>query len=113
MVAGATSSVLPDGESVGRLKDTAERNPLGLAVGGSALGFVAGLMLPSTRVEDRTVGEASDKLIDSVKETAGEAVESGKHVAHDAADSAKQQGQDLASNLQDRAQESLATHPQS
>ena len=107
-VSGATSTILPSGEKVGRLKDAAERNPLGLAVGGAALGFVAGLLLPSTRLEDRTMGETSDRVVDAAKETAGDAVESGKQVAQDAAESARSQGHDLAGSLQDRAQESFS-----
>ena len=107
-ISGATSTVLPSGEKVGRLKDAAERNPLGLAVGAAALGFVAGMLLPSTRLEDRTMGETSDRVMDAAKETAGDAVESGKQVAQDVAASAREQGQDLASNLQDRAQESFS-----
>jgi gas vesicle protein len=106
-VAGTASNVLPDGERVGRLKDTAERNPLGLAVGGVALGFVAGLLLPSTRVENKAMGETSDKITDAVKETASDAIESGKQVAQDATDSAKTQAHDIASTLQDRTQETL------
>ena len=104
----ATSDALPDGEQIGKLKDTAERNPLGLVIGGAAIGFVAGLLLPSTRLEDRQMGDMSDKVIDAAKETAGDALESTKQVAHEAADSAKDQSQQLASSLQERAQESLA-----
>ena len=104
-----TSDALPSGQQLGKLKDTAERNPLGLAVGGAAIGFVAGLLLPSTRLEDRQMGEMSDKVIDAAKETASDALESGKQIATDAADTAKDQGQELASSLQDRAQESLAS----
>ena len=99
---------MPSGQQIGRLKDTAERNPLGLAIGGAALGFVAGLLLPSTRVEDQQMGEMSDKMIDTAKETASEALESGKQVAQDAADSATEQGQELASSLQERTQDSLS-----
>ena len=104
----ATSDALPDGENIGKLKDTAERNPLGLVIGGVAVGFVAGLLIPSTRLEDKQMGEMSDKMIDAAKETASDALESGKQIAHDAADAAKEHGQDLASNLQERTQESLA-----
>lgn len=107
---GTASRALPSGAKVGRVKDTAERNPLGLAVGAAALGFVAGLALPSTRMENERMGEASDRLVEAAKETAGEAVERGKQVAQDAAETAKEsgreQGQELASNLQERAQES-------
>src|SRR6476619_7520595 len=34
--ARTTSEALPDGEQIGKLKDTAERNPLGLVIGGAA-----------------------------------------------------------------------------
>src|SRR3954452_8082654 len=101
------------GGKVGRLKDTAKRNPLGLAIGGAAAGFVAGLLIPSTRLEDKQMGEMSDKVIDAAKDTASDALESGKQVAQQATGSAKEQSQDLASNLQERAQESLAGAPSS
>ena len=98
------------GEKVGRVKDTAERNPLGLGVGAAALGFVAGLLIPSTRVENERMGEMSDRVVDAAKETASDAVERSKQVAEEAAGTAKEtgkeQGQKLASNLQERASES-------
>ena len=109
-ITGTTSKAMPSGEKVGRVKDTAERNPLGLAIGAAALGFVAGLLIPSTRIENERMGEMSDRVMDAAKETATDAVERGKHVAQEAAQAAKEsgleQGQELASNLQERAQES-------
>jgi hypothetical protein len=109
-VKSKVTGVVPSRRQVGRMKDTAERNPMGLAVGAAAVGFVVGLMIPSTRVENERMGDMSDRLIDAAKETAGDAVERGKQVAQDAADAAKEsgkeQGQELASNLQERAQES-------
>jgi len=108
-VTGTASGAVPSGEKLGRIKDTAERNPLGLVVGGVALGFVAGLLIPSTRMENERMGEASDRVMDAAKETAGEAVESGKQVVQQAAQTAKEsgreQGKELASNLQERAQQ--------
>src|SRR3954462_1596086 len=76
-VMGTASNVMPDGQQAGRLKDSAERNPLGLAVGGVAVGFVAGMLLPSTRMENERLGEMSDRVVDAAKETAGDAFESG------------------------------------
>ena len=112
-VTGTASLAVPSGEKVGRVKDTAERNPLGLAVGAAALGFVAGLLIPSTRAEDERMGEMSDRVVDAAKETASDAVERGKQVAQEAAETAKQsgkeQGQELATNLQERALESGTT----
>jgi hypothetical protein len=95
------------------MRDTAASNPIGLAVGGLAVGFIVGTLLPQTRVENQQMGEVSDRLIDTAKETASEAVERGKQVAQDAVDAAvdtakesgRQQGGDLTSTLQDRTQE--------
>src|SRR4029450_12637054 len=109
-VTGTASQAVPSGENVGRVKDTAERNPLGLALGAAGVGFVAGLLIPSTRGEDGGMGEMSARVVDAAKETASEAVERGKQVAQEAAETAKEsgkgQGQELASNLQERASES-------
>ena len=102
-VTGTASRAVPSGEKVGLVKDTAERNPLGLAVGAAALGFVAGLLIPSTRVENERMGEMSDRVVDAAKETASDAVERGKQVAQEAAETGKEHGQELASNLQERA----------
>ena len=68
----------------------AQENPIGLAVGSIALGFVAGMLIPSTRVEDEKVGPVADQVKDSAKETGQEALERGKEVAQEAAQSAKE-----------------------
>jgi len=107
-ITDTASGAVPSGRQIGKLKDTAERNPLGLVVGGAAIGFLTGLILPSTRVEDRQLGEISDKVVDVAKDTAGEALESGKQVAQDAVDSASEHGRELASSLHERTVESSA-----
>ena len=107
------TGVMPDGRQMGRMKNTAERNPLGLAVGGLALGFVAGLLLPSTRMENEQLGEMSDRVVDAAKETGREALDRGKEVAQEATQAAKEtaqetgreQGKELASTLQERTQQ--------
>ena len=109
-VTGTASKAVPSGQQVGRVKNSAERNPLGLAVGAAAVGFVAGLLIPSTRMENERMGEISDRVVDAAKDTAGDAVERGKQVAQDVAETAKEsgreQGEELASNLKDTAQDS-------
>ena len=77
-ITGTASDAVPSGRQIGKLKDTAERNPLGLVVGGAAIGLLTGLLLPSTRVEDRQMGEMSDRVVDAAKDTASDALESGK-----------------------------------
>jgi gas vesicle protein len=81
----------------------AQENPLGLAIGAVAVGFVAGMLIPSTRVEDEKLGEASDSVIEKVKETGQEALEHGKQVAQDAAQTAKESGQEHAQQVKDSA----------
>ena len=110
-ITGTASQAVPNGEKVGRLKDSAERNPLGLVLGGVAVGLMAGLLLPSTRIEDEQMGEMSDRVVDAAKETATDALESGKQVVRDAADSAMEQGEELASNLQERTQDAVTGTP--
>jgi hypothetical protein len=89
-----------------RAVSTAQENPIGLAIGALALGFVGGMLIPTTRVENEKLGEAADQVKDQIKETASEAVERGKQVAQEAAQSAQQtakesgqqQAQELASS---------------
>jgi hypothetical protein len=111
------TGVVPDRRRLKRgaahIRDTAASNPLGLAVGGLALGFIVGTLLPQTRVENEQMGEMSDRLIDAAKDSASEAVGRGKQVAQEAVgaavDSAKEsgreQGEELTSSLKDRTQE--------
>ena len=119
-VTGAKDTVtrpLPDRQAIKRgathMRDTAESNPLGLALGGLAVGFVVGTLLPQTRVENERMGELSDRVIDTAKETASEAVDRGTQVAQEAVgaavDTAKEsgraQGEELTSTLQERTHE--------
>ena len=102
---GKASDVAPDGRQVKRAAGIAQENPLGLALGSVAVGFVAGLLIPSTRVEDEKIGPMADQVKDKAKETGQEAVERGKEVAQRAAGSAKEAGGEQAEALKDSAQQ--------
>jgi Protein of unknown function (DUF3618) len=82
----------------------AQENPIGLALGGIALGFLAGMVVPSTRVENERVGPIADDVKDRVKETGQEAIDRGRQVAQEAAqsavDTAREQGQQQAEEMQ-------------
>lgn len=123
-VGGATSKVgevTPDGqqvsESMGRMKRLAERNPLGLAIGGAAAGFVAGLLAPSTRIEDERVGPMADEVKATAAEAGREALDRGKQVVQEAGATAvetakeqgREQGEELATSLQEKARELTPT----
>jgi hypothetical protein len=72
----------------------AQENPLGLALGAIALGFVGGLLVPSTQMEDEKLGPMADQVKDKAKETGQEAVERGKEVVQQSAQSAKETAQE-------------------
>jgi nucleotide-binding universal stress UspA family protein len=124
----SVSSSAPDSQQLKRnarrAASVAQENPLGLALGSLALGFLAGMSVPSTRVEDERMGPMADQIKDKVKETSHEAMDRGKQVAQEVgqtaaqsaqeaaqkvAETAKQsgqdQGQELASSAQQKAQE--------
>ncbi len=117
------SDTTPDREQVARqarqAKGLAQENPLGLAIGSIAVGFVAGLLVPSTRVEDEKLGEMSDQVIEKVKQTGQEALEHGKQVAQETAqsaqetlqDSAQQHGEQVKETAQENAQEVRQQQP--
>jgi len=88
-VSETASGATPDREQVkrqaGQAKGLAQENPIGLALGSVAVGFVAGLLMPSTRVEDEKLGEVSDQVVEKAKETGQEALEQGKRVAQETA----------------------------
>jgi hypothetical protein len=111
------SGGVPDGRTIKRgafqVRDTAERNPMGLVIGGVAAGFLLGTLIPNTRVENEQMGEMSDRLKDVAAGTAVEAAERGKLVAGEAVGAAvetakeagREQSEELSSTLQDRAQD--------
>lgn len=121
-VVSRVSGAVPDTEGVKqgarRGVGIAKENPIGLAVGGLALGFLVGLAVPSTRVEDERLGEVGDQLRDTARETGQEALERGKTVAQEAASSAAEtaretgsrEADDMASTLKESAQQ-VASSP--
>jgi ElaB/YqjD/DUF883 family membrane-anchored ribosome-binding protein len=102
-VSGAT----PDGGEVKqgarRAAGVAQENPLGLGIAAAAAGFLAGLLVPGTKVEDEKIGPLADQVKEKAKETGQEALERGKHVAEQAAETAKEAGREQAEELKDGA----------
>jgi hypothetical protein len=104
---GATPGGQEVKEGAQRAVGIAEENPIGLAFGGIATGFLVGMMLPSTRVEDERVGPIADQVKEKAMETGQEAVERGKDVAEKAADqaidTAKEAGREQAEEMRPEA----------
>jgi hypothetical protein len=121
-VGGPTSAVTgaaPDGAQVadgmGRMRRLAERNPLGLVIGGAAAGFLAGLLAPSTRMENERLGPMADEVKASAAAAGREALDRGKQVAQEVGESAletvkergREEGEDMSATLQEKAREIL------
>jgi gas vesicle protein len=89
----------------------AQSNPIGLGLGAVAVGFIAGMLLPSTRVENERLGDLSDELKEQARQVGQEALQHGKQVAQDAAQSAseamQQSGQEHTEQLADSLRESV------
>ncbi len=82
---GSTSASSQGWEDEGGLL---KRNPLAVAFGAAALGFLAGLLIPSTPAENERLGPVADHVKQSARDAAQEAVGRGKAIAADAAASA-------------------------
>lgn len=100
----------PDGQQV---KDgahqavgLAQENPLGLAIGGVAAGFLVGMLLPRTKIEDERVGPIADQVKESAAETGHEALERGREVASEVAEEAVEGAKEVGQHAVETAKES-------
>jgi ElaB/YqjD/DUF883 family membrane-anchored ribosome-binding protein len=103
------SDATPDTEQMKqgarRAAGLAQENPLGLMIGAAAVGFVGGLLVPSSRMEDEKIGPMADQMKEQIRETGQEALERGKQVAQSAAETAREEAQQQGSELADSARE--------
>jgi gas vesicle protein len=99
---GATAQAA---NTVRRGAGMAQENPLGLAIGAVAAGFVVGMLIPSTRVENERLGPVADTVKEQAREAGSEAADHAKQVVQDVAqaatETAKEAGQQHADALRD------------
>ena len=97
--------------AAGQAQDVAVRgyhivrdNPLGLAIGAAATGFVVGTLIPGTRMESERIGPMVDQMRERTEGVVSDAVEHGRQVAEDvtetAIQTAKESGREHADQLQ-------------
>jgi len=111
--ASAVAEALPDRRQIRQAVSVAQSNPVGLTIGAAAVGFLVGMLAPSTRTEDEKLGPLADQVKDQAKHVGQEALQHGQEVAKDAAKSAaetvqqegQERGQQLAETLQESARE--------
>jgi hypothetical protein len=108
-ITGATPSTGDVKQGAKKAVSTAESNPLGLGIAALAGGFLIGMLIPSTNVENQKLGPKADELKSQAKDAASEAVDRGKQVAQEAAsaaaDTAKEQGQQQAGEMKSSVQQ--------
>ena len=84
-----------------------EENPLALGAVALGIGLASGLSVPSTRLEDRALGHASDAFEDEARRVGERAVERARHVAGEAAATAMEEtermGETTTEDLRRRA----------
>lgn len=97
---GGLADKLPSGADV---KGAAQRgvgivaeNPLGLALGAVAVGFLAGLLTPVTDFEREKVGPIRDDLLDRAQSVGTDVLEHGKQVVQETVQSALHTAQQSA-----------------
>jgi hypothetical protein len=123
-IASTLSEAIPDSgqarDSARRAVSVAQNNPLGLAVGGAALGFLAGIALPSSRAETRRLQPVANQIKDTATDVGEQALEHGRQVVQDTAQSAletakesgKEHGQAMADELKETAQDAAGSKTQ-
>ena len=100
------------GNTVGgarRAAGVAQENPMGLAVGAMAAGFLAGMLIPSSRVEDEKLGPMADQVKQQAKETGQEALKHGKEVAQSAAETVREEGREHGEQIAESARENAGS----
>jgi hypothetical protein len=65
-----------------------QENPLGLALGALAVGFLAGLAAPISDLEREKIGPLRDDLVERAKSVTTDAIEHGKQVLQETAQAA-------------------------
>jgi hypothetical protein len=101
----------PDGE---QLKEgahqavgAAQENPIGLALGGVAAGFLLGTLLPSTKIEDERLGPIADEVKETAAETGAEALDRGREVVGQVAEQAVEGAKEAGGEAMETAKETV------
>jgi len=109
-VTGAAPDPQAVKENAQQAVSVAQSNPLGLAVGSIAIGFLAGMIIPVTQMENERLGPMADQVKSQASQSAQHALEHGKAVAQDTLQAASETAQQSA---QQHGQEFVQSEQQS
>ncbi|MEO5957973.1 MAG: hypothetical protein ABIZ49_02060, partial [Opitutaceae bacterium] len=76
-----------------RVVTTADQHPIEVGLASLAAGLIAGLLLPTPNVVNRTIGPAADRMRARTREAGAEMLEKGKRVAQAAVGAVKAEAQ--------------------
>ena len=112
--AGAVNEAPPNAADVKhaakRGASIAQENPIGLAIGSIAVGFLAGMLIPSTRVEQEKIGPVAEQVREQAMQTGQEALEHGKQVAGEVASTVQEHAQQAKGEVKETAQQAAQEH---
>ncbi len=74
-------------QGVSRVGQLAQESPFGLAITGACVGFLAGMLAPTTTVDEK-IAPYAEQVVDKAREAGQTAVEQGKHAVQEAAPAA-------------------------
>jgi gas vesicle protein len=116
-IGGTASSLNEATPGAGDVKHAAQRgasiaqeNPIGLAIGSIAFGFLAGMLIPSTRVENEKIGPMAGQIREQAMQTGQEALEHGKQVAQEVASTVQEHAQHAKDEVKETAQRAAQEH---
>ncbi|HEX6643491.1 MAG TPA: DUF3618 domain-containing protein [Gemmatimonadales bacterium] len=92
----------------GGFDHTLEDNPLALAAGATLLGLAVGLLFPATERENRMMGPARDRLVDTARETAREVKDVAAETARAEAEGRKSELKETARQVIDQVKDSAS-----
>jgi hypothetical protein len=102
-LAGARDRAGDATESTKRAVSVAMENPLGLALGALALGFLGGLMLPVSDIEREKLGPVRESIADRAHSVVGEAMDAGKTILTETLSSVTESAQKHGSEIAQHA----------
>jgi gas vesicle protein len=116
-IIGAGSQVSDATPDAGEVKQSAKQavgvvqeNPLGLAIGAAAVGFLAGMLIPNTKIEDERIGPMADQVKQQAKQSGQVALDHGRQIAQETAEIAGQKAQEAVAVVKETTQESAESH---
>jgi ElaB/YqjD/DUF883 family membrane-anchored ribosome-binding protein len=108
----SVSNVIPTTNDLRHLSSTAvdaiKENPIGALLSGVAIGFLVGSLLPSSRIEDKSLGALKDTLQTHAQAVGTQALEHGKAVIRDTVDAAQHSAQQHGAEFAEEVRASRA-----